>query len=76
MRELYNYIDYKSRDAAEKNRITFDKSAWDKMESLLDKEAVVPNTQMVSNPFVANKDTCKNRNGYYYLQGFLLQGLQ
>jgi len=50
MRELYNYIDYKSRNAAENIRIEFDENAWDKMEMMLDKDdenpvvPAVPNT--------------------------------
>src|SRR4051794_6758428 len=72
MREVYNYMDYKSRDAAENIRIEFDESAWDKMEALLNAEAMKPYTQTISNPAVINKDKSKSRKWLLLVAALLL----
>src|SRR5258706_7629088 len=60
MKERFNDIDDKSRDAAQNIRIAFDDNAWDKMEALLneeDKKPVAP----ISNTLTAGKDGNKKR---------------
>ena len=60
MRELYNYIDYKSRNAAENIRIEFDENAWDKMEMMLDKDDENPVVPAV--PKTSTAGTASNTN--------------
>ena len=74
MTELYNDMDDKSRDAAQNIRIAFDESAWDKMESLLNDEAMKPDAPTVSNPVAVNTDNRKNRRWGSLVVLFLLTG--
>ncbi len=61
MKELYNDMDDKSRDAARNIRIAFDDKAWDKMEALLNDEDRKPGVPVVSNKLLPGKDLKKNR---------------
>jgi len=52
MKELYNDMDDKSRDAARNIRIAFDNNAWDKMEAMLNEEQTKPLTPVTSNKLI------------------------
>lgn len=66
MKELYNDIDDKSRDASQNIRIAYDEKSWDKMEELLDEEDNKPLAPAISNTLWVVKLLFKTADGYYY----------
>lgn len=66
MKELYNDMDDKSREAARNIRIAFNNKAWDKMEALLNDEDNKPGAQVISNKLLPGKDLKKTAGGCNY----------
>jgi len=75
MRELYNYIDYKSRDAAENIRIAFDENAWDKMEMMLDNDDENPVMPVRLNTSTAGTGSNTNHKWLMLVVALLLMGI-
>src|SRR5258706_12779031 len=74
MKERFNDMDDKSRDAAKNIRIAFDDSAWDKMEALLNEEDKKPVAPIISNSLTAGKDDNKNSRWVLLFLVFFLTG--
>ena len=75
MRELYNYIDYKSRVAAGNIRIAFDEGAWDKMEMMLDKDDESPVVPVIINTSTTVTGANQNYKWLLLAMLFLLMGI-
>ena len=75
MKELYNDMDDKSRDAARNIRIAFDDNAWDKMEALLNEEDRNPGAPVILNTSTINKEGNKTRKWFLLFLVFLFTGV-
>jgi hypothetical protein len=74
MKELYNDIDDKSREAARNIRIAFDDNAWDKMEALLNEENRKPGARDILDTLTAGREGNKTRKWLQLFLVFLLTG--
>ena len=75
MKELYNDMDDRSRDAARNIRIAFDDNAWDKMEALLNEEDRNPGAPVILNTSTINKEGNKTRKWFLLFLVFLFTGV-
>lgn len=74
MRDRYNDMDDRSRDAARNIRIAFDESAWIKMEALLNEDDIKPDAPVISKTLTPGKERDKTRKWLQLLLVFLLTG--